>query len=72
MITEVVTSALDLFSKPALETSIVKGSLVEVHPTNAHDDDGVIDRQAGRGIYLKLLDSNTLLIIWTVIIMISS
>ena len=41
--TEVTTSALDLFSKPALQTSIVKGSWVEVRPTNSLDDDSAID-----------------------------
>ena len=43
MMTEVTTSALDLFSKPILQTSITKGRWVEVRPTNALDDDGVID-----------------------------
>ena len=41
--TTVTTSALDLFSKPAFQTSIVKGRWVEIRPTNALDDDGVID-----------------------------
>ena len=41
--TEVTTTALDLFSKPLLQSSITKGRWTEVRPTNALDDDGVID-----------------------------
>ena len=43
MMTEVTTTALDLFSKPLLQSSITKGRWTEVRPTNALDDDGVID-----------------------------
>ena len=59
MMTEVTTSALDLFSKPALQTSIVKGSWVEVRPTNALDDGGAIDFEiSGSGTdYLDLANT---------------
>ena len=49
MMTEVTTSALDLFSKPALQTPIVKGSRVEIRPTNALDDGAVIDFEISGG-----------------------
>ena len=41
--TEGITNALELFSKPPIQTSIVKGSWVEVRPTNSLDDDSAID-----------------------------
>ena len=59
MMTEVATSALDLFSKPAFQTSIVKGSWVEIRPTNALDDGSVIDFEiSGSGTdYLDLANT---------------
>ena len=41
--TEGITNALDLFFKPTIQTSIIKGSWVEVHPKNLLDDDSAID-----------------------------
>ena len=41
--TEGLTNALELFSKPLIRTSVVKGSWLEVRPTNALEDDGAID-----------------------------
>ena len=41
--TEGITKALDLFSKPPIQTSIIKGRWVEVRPTNSLDDDSAID-----------------------------
>ena len=43
IMTERITNALELFSKPQIQTSIVKGSWVEVRPTNSLDDDSAID-----------------------------
>ena len=41
--TEGITNALDLFFKPPTQISIVKGSWVEVRPTNSLHDDSAID-----------------------------
>ena len=61
MMTEVTTSALNLFFIPAFKTSIVKGSWVEVCPTNSLDDDSAIDFEISSGgtDYLDLADRFT-------------
>ena len=41
--TEGITNALELFSKPPIQTSIVKGRWIEVRPTNSLDDGSAID-----------------------------
>ena len=56
---EGLTNALELFSKPPIQTSIVKGNWVEVHPTNSLDDDSAIDFEiSGSGTeYLDLANT---------------
>ena len=46
--TEGITNALDLFSKPPIQTSIIKGSWVEVHSTNSFDYGSAIDFEISR------------------------
>ena len=46
---EVLTNALELFSKPPIQTSIAKGSWLEVRPTNALDGDNAIDFEISGG-----------------------
>ena len=46
---EVLTNALELFSKPPIQTSIAKGDWLEVRPTNSLEDDGSIDFQISGG-----------------------
>ena len=43
LMTEGLTNALHLLLTPPIQTSIIKGSWVEVRPTNSLDDDSAID-----------------------------
>ena len=49
MAEEGLTNALELFSKPSIPTSIVKGSWIEVRPTNSLDDDSAINFEISGG-----------------------